>query len=48
MSKVAASLYGLILGCVSEEFPNINDRNSLARSRRPITGSPEISEASGR
>ena len=48
MSRVAASLYGFILGDVKEDCPDIKVLNSVARSNIPRTGSPEISEAKGK
>ena len=48
MSSVAASLYGFILGAVKDDSFAMNVRNSVARSRIPNAGSPEISDASGR
>ena len=47
-SNVSASLYGLILGCVRDEFPDMNDLKSEARSKIPAAGSPDISDAIGR
>ena len=47
-SRVRASLYGLILGWVSDEFPDMKDLKSDAKSSMPTAGSPEISEAIGR
>ena len=48
MSRVAASLNGFILGDVKEDSLAIKVRNSVAKSRIPNTGSPEISDAKGR
>ena len=48
MSRVADSLYGSILGFVSEDSFAMNVLNSVARSRIPKVGSPDISEARGR
>ena len=45
--QVADSLYGSILGFVSEDSFAMNVLNSVARSRIPKVGSPDISEARG-